>query len=176
MSQTLNLKLKVTGQPLPTADLTTRSEWANALTDTIASMFSGNQPDGAFCTVEDGATTALEVGTFSDHATANDTVTIGGTVFTGKSSTTANNEFNVGTTAAATAANLAAAINASTTAAFKGMVVATSAAGVITIRCAGTGTFGNQVTITKSCSVLTLTTASGFLAGGAGNTPVAFVF
>lgn len=74
-------------------------------------------------------------------STNNQACTIGNVTLTGKTSSTANNEFSISATAATQAANMAAAINASTTMA--GIVTATAALGVVTITSVVPGLLGN---------------------------------
>lgn len=81
---------------------------------------------------------------------ATDTVTINGTVFTEVASGATGNQFNHGSTDTITAANLAAAINASATAIVKNVVSATSAAAVVTITSKEQGTIGNLGTLAIS--------------------------
>jgi phage tail sheath gpL-like len=81
---------------------------------------------------------------------ANDTVTINGTTFTCVNSGATGNQFNKGGTDTITAANLAAAINASATAQVVNNVVATSALTVVTVTCKEVGTIGNLCTLAIS--------------------------
>jgi hypothetical protein len=97
-------------------------------------------------------------------ATPDTTITVSGATFTGG-----------GVNDTATAAALAAAINASATAKIAGYVHASSALGVVTIEADINGVIGNSFTLTKTGSGITVTGA-GYLAGGAGNdvTPVRY--
>ena len=85
--------------------------------------------------------------TLSSHVNA-DTVTVNGIVFTCKTSGATGNEYNVGADDTATAVNLAAALNANTT--LDGMIVATSALGVVTVTALAPGELGNAVTLAIS--------------------------
>lgn len=89
--------------------------------------------------------------------TPDTTITVSGATFTGG-----------GVSDTATAAALAAAINASTTAKIDGYVHASSALGVVTITADINGVVGNSFTLTETGTGITVT-GSGFLAGGAGN-------
>jgi hypothetical protein len=103
--------------------------------------------------------------------TANDTVTIGATVLTAKTSGAVGPQFNIGASGTITAANLAAAINANCP-----VASATSAAAVVTVTCNVPGIVGNWVPMaTSHTAAFTLsaaTLASG--AGGAETTPVTY--
>ena len=85
--------------------------------------------------------------TLSAHV-ANDTTTVNGIVFTCKTSGATGNEYNVGADDTATAVNLAAALNANTT--LDGMIVATSALGVVTLTALVPGELGNAITLAIS--------------------------
>lgn len=79
-----------------------------------------------------------------------DTVTINGTVFTQVASGATGNQFNHGASDTITAANLAAAINASATAIIAYNVIATSSAAVVTITSRELGSVGNLMTLAIS--------------------------
>lgn len=81
-----------------------------------------------------------------------------------------NNAFDFAGTDTTTAAALAAAINASTTAAVK-RVTATSATNVCTITAKVAGPAGNAITLTQVGGTITVT-GSGFLASGTAGEPV----
>lgn len=99
------------------------------------------------CSIEAkvGAVHASLAGTFTDVPSADETITINGVAFTCKDSGATGDQFNKGASVTAAAANLAAAINASTTAGIAGVVTATSALGVITITADAPGLCGNYV-------------------------------
>lgn len=84
-----------------------------------------------------------------------------------------NNAWDPGNTAATAAAALAAAVNASSTAAVSGNVVATVAAGVVTLKARTPGQGGN-VTLAKSGSNITVSGAA--LTGGALGSTITFTF
>jgi phage tail sheath gpL-like len=79
---------------------------------------------------------------------ADDTVTVNGITFTGKASPSGAEEFACGVSDTADAAALAATLNAHTT--LDGMIVATSALGVVTIEALHPGELGNALTIAIS--------------------------
>lgn len=79
---------------------------------------------------------------------AAETVTIGGVVFTARASGATGNEFNKETDATVTAANFVTAINANAT--LNKHLLATSAAGVITITARLKGSIGNLIVMSTS--------------------------
>lgn len=120
------------------------------------------------------ALSASQTATFSTFATALDTVTINGVVLTAVASGATNNQWNITASASGDAANLAAAINASTSANLSGVVHASSLAGVVTVTCNIPGVIGNVLTISKSSTAITL--GGALLAGGLGTLPVLTAF
>ncbi len=110
-------------------------------------------------------------GTFIlDTVIATDAVSINGVTFTAVASSPAANQFEVGADDVETAANLAAAINASVSALVAGYVTATSAAGltttgVVTVTSAFYGLAGNQTLIASADS--TIVASGARLTGGA---------
>jgi phage tail sheath gpL-like len=85
--------------------------------------------------------------TLSAHV-ATDTVTVNGITFTCVASGATGAQYNVGADDTETAAALAAALNANTT--LDGMIVATSALGVVTLTALVPGELGNAVTLVIS--------------------------
>jgi phage tail sheath gpL-like len=83
---------------------------------------------------------------------AGDTVTVDGRVYTAVANGTApvGNQFSVGASDAACAANLAAAINAGETLDASSKVTATAASAVVTITARAAGTGGNAITLATS--------------------------
>lgn len=118
------------------------------LEDCVTQIISGVRP--AKCTMGTNAVQASGTVTLSSHVATN-TVTINGTVFTCVASGAVANQYNVGTDTV-TAANLAAAINASVTANIAGLVTATSAAAVVTVTAVTPGLLGNLVTLAISAN------------------------
>jgi hypothetical protein len=129
-------------------------------TGTEGAQDSSNPPSIAI-SVQGNEVKASGTITFSDHATANDTLIINGVTFTAKASGAGANEFNVGASATASATNLAAAINASVTALVSGYVTATSALGVVTVSSAFYGLSGNQATIAEGVDSGSVISVSG---------------
>jgi len=105
---------------------------------------------------------------------ANDTMTIGKTVLTWKTTAPANeNEVQKLTDASISAANLVTAINAHSV--LSGIVLASNVAGVVTITCKVQGEIGNQLALSSSSAGAVASAtylASG--AGGALGTAVSF--
>lgn len=96
---------------------------------------------------------------------ADEVVTIAGHAFTAKASGATGDQFNIGASEAATAANLAAAIRASVTAGIAGVVTAAAADAIVTITAIATGAVGNAITLTKTGDHLAVS-GTGTLAGG----------
>jgi hypothetical protein len=127
------------------------------------SVYTGSAPAAATATI-----------TFSDPGDPDDTVTIGGQVYTLKAAPANPFEVDIGGTASDTADNLAAAINAgagSGTAYGAGTiansdVTASASAGVVTITARTAGTAGNSITLAKNGSDITVSGAT--LSGGTG--------
>ena len=136
---------------------------ANSLANYIISILGGSQgafspgtssasPPSIAISVGDltsGAIPASGTFTFSNVATAGDTVIVNGVTFTAVASGALANQFNVGISATTTATNLAASINASVSPFVQGYVTATSALGVVTVRSVFYGLAGNMITIAK---------------------------
>lgn len=95
-----------------------------------------------------------------------DTVTIAGTVLTGKTSPSGSAQWARGVSDTADAAALVACVNAHTT--VSKYVVATSVAGVVTLTANVKGPVGNLITLTSSSNTTLAVTGSGALTGGAG--------
>lgn len=113
----------------------------------------------------DTAVSASTTGTFTGAPSAAETITVNGVVFTARASGAVANEFNIGSSVTATAANLAASINASTTAAIINTVGASSALGVVTFFSIVPGPVGLNIPISESLSNFTVA-ASTFSTGG----------
>lgn len=133
------------------------------ISETAFAVYTGSAPVAATGTI-----------TFADVGDADDTVTIGGQVYTLKASPANPYEVDIGASVTETASNLAAAINAGAgagTAYGTGTVVnsdvtATSALGVVTITARISGTAGNSVTLAKDGTDITVSGAN--LSGGTG--------
>jgi len=93
-----------------------------------------------------------------------DTVTIGGTVLTAKTTPSGSAQWARGVSDAADAAALAACINANATTSAK--VHATVAGAVVTVAANAAGTLGNLLTLASSGATLTVSGAN--LTGGTG--------
>lgn len=101
--------------------------------------------------VDPGSLTSVN-GTFSGAGTANDTLTFGSVVLTLKASAANEDEITIGGSAAATATNTIAAINAHSK--LKGLLLASSGgSGVVTVQLvAGCGRLGRLVTLAEASS------------------------
>jgi hypothetical protein len=97
-------------------------------------------------------------------AVATNKVTIASHDFTAVASGATGDQWNIGADDNASAANLAAAINASTTSGVQGVVTASASGAVVTVTAVGGGTGGNAITFTKTGSPITVT-GGGTLAG-----------
>lgn len=113
--------------------------------------------------------------TFSGTGAANDTILVNGVTFTAKTSGATGNQWNVGASATASAANLAAAINASATALVSDHVTASAASGVVTITSKFNSVAGNAVTIAEGVDAGSVMAVSGArLTGGTNGTAVTY--
>lgn len=137
-----------------------------SIADLIESILSGNQVGGPSVQVSVQGYEVRASGTFTlDTVVATDAITINGVTFTAVASGATGNQFNVGADDEETAANLAAAINASVTALVAGYVTASAAGEVVTVTSAFYGTAGNQTTIASADA--TIVASGARLTGGA---------
>jgi hypothetical protein len=140
---------------------------ANALRN-IGSLFQRFGIGGYSSIVEVNAvgTSATGLITLSSFV-ANDTVTVAGLVLTGKASPTTSVQFKIGASDTATAANLAACINANTT--LIPLVSAKASNATVLVTSIATGTIGNFLTLAISAhgsvSASTFGTGTGATAG-----------
>lgn len=121
---------------------------------------SGNQlaygvgaPPSVLVSTQGGAAQASGTLTLTSVVATN-TAAINGVTFTAIASGATGNQFNVGGTDTLTAANLAAAINASASSLISGYVTASSALGVVTVSSVFYGIGGNQVTLVGSTNIV----------------------
>ena len=109
---------------------------------------------GKLVMATEGSDAAAATGTltFSGTGTANDTVTIGGTVYTLVAAADAEYEVTIGASAAATAANFAAVVNGTdlNETPANPDVTASVASAVVTLTARQTGAVGNSITTTES--------------------------
>lgn len=127
----------------------------------VAATQGGNQM--ASYSFQVGAVKASATITSTGAATADETLTVLNVVFTAKNSGATGNQFNVSGTPATQAANIAAALNASSN--LSGKVVATAALGVVTVTSVVPGLVGNGLQISDT---LTNVTAAAFSGGSDG--------
>lgn len=137
----------------------------------IASLFdrlAGGVGNGSIRVIT-GAVRATGTLTFTGNPSNNETFTINGVTFTAKTSGATGDQFNIGANATAQATAVAAMVNASTTAKIKGVIKATSSAGVVTFTCLVPGVIGNLCTLTESLTNATVSAAN--FTGASENTP-----
>lgn len=152
-----------------------KQEIANRIVNYVTSVLSGGEsaqdsstPPSIAISVQGQATRASGTVTFSAVASADDTVIVNGVTFTAKASGATGNQFNIGASATASAANLAAAINASASAMVSQQVTASPALGVVTIYSTQYGVAGNSVTLAEGVDSGGVISVSGaYLTGGA---------
>lgn len=128
----------------------------------------GNRNGTIALTIDDGNPVAA-VGslTFTNISTANDTFLINGVTMTAVASAATPQQWNVGASATAQAANFVTAVAAANNALISGHVTAVAATSIVTFSAAISGLAGNAVTIAKGVDSATVMTASGGrLAGG----------
>lgn len=134
----------------------------------------GDVVDGAqvaYAKISTGAIQATGTGTFTGAATADQTMNIGGVVFTAKASPDESaNQYLVSGTVALGAASLARAINLST--GLASIITATSALGVVTMTAVQPGVSGNAIQ-TVDVDTANFTFAQAHLATGSDGTQVA---
>ena len=109
---------------------------------------------------------ASMTGLFSAVATANDTVTIAGVVFTGKAAPAGDFEFAIGATATESAQHLATEINAHSN--MLGVTALWTALGALTLTAAVAGTAGNSIAVSEASGTFAWTAGAIVLSGGAG--------
>lgn len=145
---------------------------AAAIGDLIDDVYLAVRNGSIQTTIDDGnAVAASDTLTLTGVSTATDTIIINGTTLTAVASGAVNNQWNVLGTATLQAAEIARAINASSTSLVSGHVVATSSLGVVTLTSAFPGIAGNAVTTAKGTDVGTVMTFSAArLAGGLAST------
>ena len=138
---------------------------ANNLLNYIGSLCGGNQ--SAYINAQVGALQAAGTLTFASTGPTNtQTCSVLNVTFTAVTSGATGNQFNISSTPATVAANLAAAINASAN--LSGKVQASVALGVVTITAIVPGLIGNGLAL--SAGTLSNTTAVGFAGGSDGTT------
>ena len=126
----------------------------------------GGAYSGGVLTLRTGGVAATATLTFTSTGPANDEAfTVCGTTFTAKTSGATGNQWNRSDTVATSAANLAAAINASATAKVTGVVTASAALGVVTFTANIPGKVGNGLEIAVGTLANTALSAGGFSGG-----------
>lgn len=145
-----------------------KQQIGNRMVNFVQSVISGTElamsssiPPQIAITIQENKTQATGSFTFSNTATANDTVLVNGVTFTYVASGATGNQVNRGASATDSAANLATVINASASALITAYVTAAAALGVCTITSSFYGTSGNQVTIAEGVDAGSVILASG---------------
>lgn len=121
--------------------------------NTFSKLASGHNAGDYTVKCRKAAVAASGTVTVGTSVDADDTVTIGGVVFTAKASGATGDQWNISATASVCATNLAAAINASTTAGAAGCFSAQANGAVVTITAAQPGKIGNAITLASSDGV-----------------------
>lgn len=124
---------------------------ARALSDFFQALASGHVAGDVYGAMDDGANVTRASGTVTiTHASISDgdTLTIGGVVLTWRNAPATESEVLIGANATADAQNLVAKINAHSK--LKGILVASSNLGVVTIQAVTPGRWGNLVTLATS--------------------------
>lgn len=134
-----------------------------AINNIAAFMQTQTNGRGINVVYSDTAVAASGTGTFTGAPVAGQTMTIAGVTITARASGAVANEYNIGASVTATAANLVTAINASSN--LSGVVTATSLAGVVTITSVVPGPIGNQIP-TVDVDTDNFTFAQAALTGG----------
>lgn len=120
---------------------------------------------------DDAAYASATVTVVNANVTADDTLKIGAMTLTAKASGATTNQFNIGASATLTAAAIALAINSYSSS----LLTATSAAGVVTVKAAQTGTMGNAIAVTVTEGTPGgMTPSAAALSGGLADSAVAY--
>jgi hypothetical protein len=126
------------------------------LINILAAFVSGLSTGSIIAAYESATdnTKASLAGTFTDVPVADETVTIGGVVFTAKASPSGESQFAIGANGTASATNLAAKIAAHSS--LQGLVTATNpSAGVVLVSSELPGRFGNLIVVADGLSNFT---------------------
>ena len=106
------------------------------------------------------------------NVTNGDTVTIGGTVITAATSGNGTTSWTIGADATADGTAMAACINANTT--LNKFLVASAAAGVVTLTCTIKGVIGNAIVLATSDATAFALVAMASGAGGSSGSPTSY--
>jgi phage tail sheath gpL-like len=148
--------------------------WANKVKNFMQAIKGGARP-ASISFAQDATADVSATGTITFSSLANnDTITVGGVVFTAKTSGATGAQFNLGSNDTDAAANAVVVLNAHATVGT--YVRCTSALGVITLTAARAGAAGNLIGLAISAhgSVSAATLASG--ANAIPSVPVTFSF
>jgi hypothetical protein len=157
----INTQIVITDSTTTVGDVTSRfskagsdKQQTNLIVNYLMSLLTRAR-NGKYTLQFQNGNAASSTGTLTlTSVVATNTCSINGITFTAIASGATGNQFNVGGTDTITATNLAAVISASVTAGVTGIVVATSALGVVTVSAALAGAHGNGYTITGSTNIV----------------------
>lgn len=153
----VNIKITSSDSATETRKLLT-SGAKNNLSEFLAKAGTGTASNAAVQLANDNAVAASGTVTMAfAHQTDGDTIQIGATILTARTSPSTTNEFAIGASDAASATALAAAIILYS----GGLIHAQSSGAVVTVRAMFTGTLGNAIPI-----ILTQSDAAGMVASG----------
>jgi phage tail sheath gpL-like len=129
---------------------------------------------GAATTVEvrNAAVAATGTVVFGGVPTANDTITVAGTVFTAKASASLSTEYTIGASAALSAVAFAAKVNAHTT--VSKYVTASVVSATVTLTANVPGVIGNLIAVSESGTNTSIGAAATALTGGAEDTLISY--
>lgn len=148
------------------------SKSGSPITASGTALFNSVTASAATGTVTFRASVAGVTGNAITLSRVGSPITVSGAVLA-NGAASANNAFDIGVTATQVAAAFVAAVNASSTAAVSGAVVATNVAGVVTLKARVPGVVGN-VTLTKSGTNIAVSGAT--LTGGALGATITLTF
>lgn len=140
---------------------------ADLLQKFLQQLSSGVRNGALAVTVDNGDGVAASRTLTGASVVATNTAVINGVTFTAVASGATGNQFNIGGSDTITMANLAAAINASASAAVAGVVTASSVGTVVTVTCATVGYVGNSIAISATGGI---TAGGATLTGGLNST------
>lgn len=144
----------------------------NAVVDHVMGMAGGCRQGSLDIQVNGGTTGVAASGTLTlSSVVTTNTCVVAGVTLTAETSPSGAAQYAVGLTDAATAANLAACINANSSLA--GVVTATSSSAVVTVTAAALGAIGNQIPLVGSTNIVA---SAAKLTGGVNITPNTFTF
>ena len=141
-----------------------KMEMCNRVARLMGEVAEGRNGQSMIVLIDGGTSAAKASGTLTlASVVATNTCQVGSQTFTAVASGATGNQFNVGVSDTATAANLVAVINANSS--LGGSVVASSSGAVVSITAGDWGRHGNQIQLVGGTHITA--SGSGYLAGGA---------